>query len=156
MIEIGKNFLWGIASAKQAARTRKQTAHTLAAQAEQSALTAAEQYAKQLEYLFRSSAEKNQLAYERARQQLAAQQARRVAQGQAATSTAEEQQTAAVRQHLQETRTQQNLQTEAAQATNTFQQKWQEFLSRLAGYRKQAKRKNRLGSVGQAFKDLFQ
>ena len=155
MIEIGKNFLWGLASAKQAARSRKQTGKVLAAQAEQSLQTAAQQYAEQLDYLFHSSVEKTQLAYERARQQLAAQQARRAAQGQGAGATAEEQQTASLQQQLQAARTQQNLQTQAANVTNDFQRKWQLFLARLADARKQIKRRNYLGNLGQAFINLF-
>lgn len=155
MIEIGKNFLWGLTSAQQTARTRKQTNRTLAKESASAADAAAQDYAEKMNYLFRSAVEKNQLAYERARQQLATQQAKRAANGVAAASSVDTQRDAALQQAVQENQTQQNLQSNAAQETQTFQQKWQALLARAAQYRKQAKRKNRLGNFGQALVNLF-
>ncbi len=156
MIEIGKNFLWDLSRAKQAQHARKQQAQAAAAQATQDMREAAQQHAQQMAYLFRSAAEQTQLAYERAREQLATLQAKRAAQGLGASSSVPQLHNAALQQALQETRTQQQLQTAAATQAANFRQKWKEFLSYLAKVRKQAKQKNRLGSVGQAFKNLFQ
>ena len=156
MIEIGKNFLWELSRTKQAARTRKQTAQALATQAVQDIEQQAQKHAQRMDYLFRSSAEKTQAAYQRARQQLATMQARRASQGIGEESTSEQQRTVALQQGLTEARTQQALQQAAAQEVHSFAQKWQQFLASLAKYRKQSKHKNRLGSIGQAFINLFQ
>ncbi len=155
MIEIGQNFLTGLAGAKKALRSQKQTSQVRSAQTLQQVQDAQQEYAEKMNYLFRSSAEKTQLAYERARAQLAALQAARAARG-VLSNTPEEQTSASLQQTLQEVRTQQQLQSQAAQQTRTFAQKWQELLAQVAKYRKQTKKRNLgLGSVGQAFVNLF-
>ena len=65
MIEIGKNFLWGLANAKQAARQEKERNKQSALQAGQQADALQQAYEEKMNYLFRSSAEKCSVALNR-------------------------------------------------------------------------------------------
>ena len=157
MIEIGKNFLWGISNAKQMARQEKEKNKQGALQAQQQADALQQEYEAKINYLFRTSAEKTKLAYENARKQLAVLQARRAANGvtDASASAIDEKQTTALQQAQNQKQAHASLQEEASQQTSIFERKWNQLRDAVAQYRKQAKRKNRLGSLGRAFLSLF-
>lgn len=157
MIEIGKNFLWGLASARQTTRQEKEKNKLGALQAQQQADALQQAYEEKMNYLFRSSAEKAQLAYENARKQLASLQAKRAANGVSDTSASslDEKQTYALQQTQNQQQIQAALQEEAAKQTNIFERKWNELREAVAQYRKQAKRTHRLGDLGRAFLSLF-
>ena len=120
-------------------------------------MQAAQAYEQNMDYLFRSAAEKTQQAYANARQQLTALQAQRAAKGISSHSASaqEQKQAALLQQTLQENNTQQALQQAASAQTQDFQTQWKQWLAKAANYRKQAKQKSRLGSVGQALANLW-
>lgn len=157
MIEIGKNFLWGIAKSKQTSKQEKEKNKWGAIQAQQQADALQQAYEEQMNYLFRSSIEKTQLAYENARKQLAALQAKRAANGvtEQSASSIDEKQTANLQQAQNQKQTQRDLQQTAAQQTNVFERKWKELREAAVRYRKQAQRKSGLGSLGRAIASLF-
>ncbi|MBR5151335.1 MAG: hypothetical protein IKW71_00680 [Elusimicrobiaceae bacterium] len=157
MIEIGKNFFWGLSNARRSAQQEKNNYTQRALQTQQTAEALQAQYEEQLNYLFRSASEKTQLAYSNARAQLAATQAKRVAHGlaQESASARDEKQTALLQQAQMHQQTQDALQATASQKTRNFQEKWRELGRQIANYRKQAKRKGRLGSFGRAILSLF-
>lgn len=157
MIEIGKNFLWALTDAKQQSRQEKKTNSLLLSQIQQQAEQLRQAYEDKMRYLLRSSAEKQQLTYENARQQLAMLNAKRAANGINANSASgiDEIQTGV----LNQTRTAKteaiNLQESAAQEENSFVQAWKGFVQLMGEYRKKMKRHARLGEWGQAFVSLF-
>ena len=157
MIEIGKNFLWGLANAKQTARQDKEKNKLSTLQAQQQMDDLQQAYEEKMHYLFRSSAEKTQLAYENARNQLAALQAKRAANGVSnnSASAVDEKQVIALQQAQNQQQAQTALQQAAAQQTTIFERKWNELREAIAQYRKRANRKHHLGSLGQAFLSLF-
>lgn len=157
MIEIGKNFLWGLASAKQTVRQEKEKNKLGALQAEQQANALQQAYEEKMNYLFRSSVEKTQLAYQNARKQLAALQAKRAANGitDQSASVIDETQTSALQQAQNQQQAQAALQETATQQTTVFERAWNELRNKIADYRKKAKHKNRLGSLGRAIISLF-
>lgn len=157
MIEIGKNFLWGLASAKQQARQQRNTYKALTQQALQEAQALQAAYEQQMAYLFRTSAEKNQLVYENARKQLAIWQAKRAASGVAgqSASAVDAQQTNQLQQTQAHQQTQAQLTAAATEQTNIFERKWNELRAAIAQYYKQSKRQNRLGSLGRALASLL-
>ena len=157
MIEIGKNFWWGLASAKQSARQKKEQNNLLATQAQQQAEALQQAYEEKMSYLFRSSTERTQLALDNARQQLALLQAKRAAHGVGADSAtaADEKQTLALQQAQQQKQAQQDLQARASEESNVFERKWTELRQAVSRYRKQARSKGRLGSFGRAVLSLF-
>ena len=152
MIEIGKNFLWGLTNAKQAAQQRKDTNRLGVLQAEQQANAVQQEYEEKMKYLFRSSAEKTQLAYENARKQLAALQATRAANGitDLSASAIDEKQTSALQQVQNQQQTQAVLQEAAAKQTTAFERAWNDLRDKIANYRRKAKYKSSLGSLGRA------
>lgn len=157
MIEIGKNFLWGIAQAKQQARQEKNKYKTLAEQAQQEAQALQQAYEQQMAYLFRSSAERAQLAYDNARKQLAVLQAKRAANGvtDRSASSAEEKQINQLQQTQAQQQAQADLTAAATQQTNIFERKWNELRNAVVNYYKQSRRKSRLGSLGRALTSLL-
>ncbi len=157
MIEIGKNFLWGIAQAKQQSRQEKSKYKTLGDQARQEAQALQEAYEQQMAYLFRSSAERTKLAYENARKQLAVLRAKRAANGitDQSASAMDEKQLSQLQQVQTQQQTQADLATAAAQQTNIFERKWKELHSAMTRYYKQSHRKSRLGSLGRALVSLL-
>ena len=157
MIEIGKNFLWAVTNARQAAQREREQNKLWAQQAQEQADALQQDYEQKMAYLFRSSAEKTALAYDNARRQLAALQAKRAANGLtgASASALDEKQTSALQQVQEQQRIQENLQTTAAQQDNLFQQQWRALRALVARYGRAAKRKGRLGSLGKAITALF-
>ncbi len=157
MIEIGKNFLWGLANAKQATRQEKERNKQSALQAGQQADALQQAYEEKMNYLFRSSAEKTQLAYENARKQLAALQAKRAANGMSeqSASAVDEKQLSALQQTQQQQKVQTDLQQTASQQTGIFERKWNTLREAISQYNKAAKKKHRLGSLGRAILSLF-
>ncbi len=157
MIEIGKNFWWGLSNAKQSARQEKEKNNLLATQAQQQAKALQQAYEEKMEYLFRSATERTQLALDNARKQLALLQAKRAANGVLADSATavDEKQTADLQQTQQQKQVQQELQTRAAEENNVFERKWNELRQAVTRYRKQARSKGRLGSFGRAVLSLF-
>jgi len=157
MIEIGKNFLWGLADARQNTRQEREKNKLGMLQAQQEADALQQAYEEKMKYLFRSSAERTQLAYENARKQLAMLQAKRAANGisDKSASAVDEKQTSQLQQAQNQQQMQQELQQTAAQQTSIFERKWNELRDAIAQYRKQANRKHRLGSLGRAFLSLF-
>lgn len=157
MIEIGKNFWWGLSNAKQNSRQEKEKNNLLATQAQQQAEALQQAYEEKMNYLFRSSTERTQLALENARKQLALLEAKRAANGLGANSATavDEKQTANLQQARQQKQVQQELQTRAAEESNVFERKWNELRQAVSRYRKQARSKGRLGSFGRAVLSLF-
>lgn len=157
MIEIGRNFLGGLASAQQQVRQNKLKNKTLASQVEQELSALQQEYENKMNYLFRSSVEKNQLASQRALAQLAVLQAKRAANGIDANSafSIDEKQTSALRQQLDQQTLQRQLQQTAAQENATFTQKWHALWQAMQQYRRQAGKKQRFNTIRQAFVSLF-
>ena len=157
MIEIGKNFLWEIARTKQRTQQEKERNKLGITQAQQQADALQQEYEEKMKYLFRTATEKTQLAYENARKQLAVLQAKRAANGvtNGSASVIDEKQLAKLQSLQQEQKTQTSLQQTASQETNIFERKWNELREAVARFRKQAHRKNGLGSLGRAIVSLF-
>ena len=157
MIEIGRSFINGLRTAQQQARQEKNKNNTLAQQTQQALEELQQTYDEQMNYLFRSSVEKNQLAYSRALAQLAAAEAKRAAKGvsNSSSSAVNEKQTSLLQQQLAKQTVQQQLQTQAAQTEHTFQEKWKSLWQAVAQYRKQTGRGSRFGNIGKAFLSLF-
>lgn len=157
MIEIGKNFFTGLTSAQQQARQNKLKNKALTSQVEQELSALQQEYENMMNYLFRSSVEKNQLASQRALAQLAALQAKRAANGIDAGSafSVDEKQTSALRQQLDQQTLQRQLQQTAAQENATFTQKWQALWQAMQQYRKQARKNRHFSAIGKAFISLF-
>lgn len=157
MIEIGKNFLWGVAKAKQTAQQEKEKNKWGITQAQQQADALQQEYEEKMKYLFRTSAEKTQLAYENARKQLAVLQAKRAANGitDGSASAIDEKQTVNLQQDKNQQQMQTALQETVAQQTNIFERKWNALREAVTRYRKQSHRKNGLGSLGRAILSLF-
>ena len=157
MIEIGKNFLSGLARVQQSYRTQKQKYQLLAGQAAQQAEDLRHTHEDKMNYLFRSSSEKLREAYAQARAALAARQATRAAHGisEASGSSVEDKQTVQLNQNLQARRAQQDLQNAAAQQEKTFKEKWAALWQAVKQYRVKSRKNGRWGSVGQAVTSLF-
>ncbi len=157
MIEIGRNFWWGLSNAKQSSRQEKEKNNLLATQAQQQAEALQQAYEEKMNYLFRSSTERTQLALENARKQLALLEAKRAANGLSSDSATavDEKQMATLQQAQQQKQVQHELQISAAEESNVFERKWNELRQAVLRYRKQARSKGRLGSFGRAVLSLF-
>lgn len=157
MIEIGKKFGWALVRAQQTSRTQKEKYNTLADDAQTQMQRLQQAYETQHAYLFRSTAEKVQQAQETARQALAQRQAARAAHGVSGTSAsaAEDVQSAQLTRALQQAQAQTQLQTQGAVAQKNFRTRWQQLLQAVRNYRRSARKKSRLGSLGQAVVSLF-
>ena len=157
MIEIGKNFLFGLNRSVQSAQAQKEKYRTLADQTEQTAQQLRQAYEENTAYLFRTTTEKMRAAYDRAQHALAQRQARRAANGISDTSAsaAEDSKTTQLTQTLDMARTQAQLQTVGAQTEKTFKSKWQALLQAAAAYRRRSRKNDRWSSLAQAVTSLF-
>ena len=155
MIEIGKNFLFGLASAKQTARTEKEKYKTQAGQADELVRKLQQDYEDATAYLFRSSAEKIRLANQQAREALARRQARRAAHGVSGASSVQDENITQDVTQLTASKEQTQLQHAAAQEENRFKTKWQDLLKTSAAYRIFARKSNARGSLAGAIGSLF-
>lgn len=157
MIEIGKNFLFGLSTAKQTSRAQQEKYKLLADQTDALAQQLRQHYEEKTAYLFRSSTEKMRQIQQAAQAALAQRQARRAAHGvnDQSASAVQDATTTALAAALDTARTQAQLQSAGAQQENTFKAKWQALLQAAADYRRSSRKKGRLGSLGQAFSSLF-
>ena len=156
MIEIGKNFLVGLASAKQNSRAQQEKYRALADQTDELAQQLRQNYEAQTAYLFRTTAEKMRQAQASALAALAQRQAQRAAHGAGHSASAQQDaSTTSLAGQLAAAAQQQELQRSGAEAENTFKRKWQALLQAAADYRRRARKTGRLGSVGRALSSLF-
>ena len=156
MIEIGKNFLVGLASAKQNSRAQQEKYQALADQTDELAQQLRQNYEAQTAYLFRTTAEKMRQAQASALAALAQRQAQRAAHGAGHSSSAQQDiSTTLLAGQLAAAAQQQELQRSGAEAENIFKRKWQALLQAAADYRRRARKTGRLGSVGRALSSLF-
>lgn len=157
MIEIGKNFLFGLNRSVSSAHAQKEKYRMLADQTEQSARKLHQDYEEDTAYLFRSASEKMRNTYERAREALAQRQSRRAAHGigDTSASAADDAQTTQLAQTLDASRVQTQLQAAGSQAEKTFKSKWQALLQAAAAYRRRSRKNDRWSSLAQAVTSLF-
>lgn len=157
MIEIGKNFVWSLGRAKQQSQQERSKYKSLAQQAQQEAQALQQDYEEKMNYLFRSSVERSQLAYENARKQVALLQARRAANGvtDRSASAVDEKQTSTLQQAQAHQQIQADLTQRAVEQTNLFESKWKQLQEAFSSYYKRSKRKSRLGSFGRAIMSLL-
>lgn len=157
MIEIGKNFLLGLADAQKRIRTQREQDKAETEENLTRLQALQDTYRKQMAYLFRTTNEKERLAYDTARAALANRQAIRAAHGvtnQSASAVADTQNTS-LNQTLESGRTQTALQSQAAEQEKQFKRTWEKLLDKDAFLRRYAKRSGRLGSWGRALVSLF-
>ncbi len=156
MIEIGKNFLFGLSSAKQNSRVQKEKYRALADQTDELAQQLRQNYEEKTAYLFRTTAEKIRQAQATALSALSARQAQRAAHGAGSSAAAlQDASTTQLAKELATVAEQKELQRSGAEAENTFTRKWQALLQAAADYRRRARKNGRLGSLGQALRSLF-
>ena len=156
MIEIGKKFLFDLASAKQNSRAQQAKYGAWADQTDDLARQLRQNYEAQTAYLFRTTAEKMRQAQAAALAALAQRQAQRAAHGAGHSASAQQDvSTTELAGQLAATAQQQALQRAGAEAENTFKRKWQVLLQTAADYRRRARKTGRLGSFGRALSSLF-
>ncbi len=157
MIQIGTGFLRALSANKQLGRTQKDHYTLLAQNAQDQVQALQAKQALQTAYLFRTSAEKNRQAYENARVQLASRQAKWAAHGMSAQGASVR---TAVQQSTQQAQLaaadqQVRLQTQAAQTEKQTRTALQKLTQLLSSYRRAARKKGHMGSLGAAFTSLF-